>query len=254
MSGLTVTVLFGLAFSAGTATFFAPCAFPLLPGYVSYFLGNTVAADGGSGVATESMGTADGRFVRHVQQPLLRALVVSLLVGLGMFTVYVSIAAIAVALGAGTLADIAVLELVVGGVFVVAGGAMAAGWKVDRQLVQLPKRRRSAIGFFGFGALYATAAAGCTAPLFISIMLRSVTFSPLVAIGSGAIYALGMTVVMAIITGASALGATTLSTVLAKHTGRIYRVAGVLLVLSGLAEIYYYLYGFPPIVTEVLPT
>lgn len=247
MAGLTVTVLLGMAFSSGTATFFAPCAFPLLPGYISYFLGNTVETDGGAATANQ------GRFVRHVQQPLLRALVVSLLVGLGMFTVYVAIAGIAVVLGAGTLTEIAVLELVVGAVFVVAGGAMAAGWKVDRQLVRLPKRRQSAIGFFVFGALYATAAAGCTAPLFIAIMIRGVTFGPVAAIGAGGAYALGMTVVMAVITGASALGGTTLSTVLASHTGKIYRVAGLFLILSGLAEIYYYYYGFPAVVPEVLP-
>ena len=38
----------GLAFSAGVATFFAPCAFPLLPGYVAYYLGH------GAGDATPS--------------------------------------------------------------------------------------------------------------------------------------------------------------------------------------------------------
>ena len=30
----------GFAFSAGVATFFAPCAYPLLPGYVAFYLGD----------------------------------------------------------------------------------------------------------------------------------------------------------------------------------------------------------------------
>lgn len=247
MADLSLLVLLGLSFSAGTATFFATCAFPLLPGYVSYFLGQTVAADGGAANAQQ------GLVVRHIQRPLLRALVVSLLVGLGMLVVYVAIAGVSVALGVGALNDIAVLELVVGSIFVVAGAAMVAGWKVDRQLVRLPERRQSAVGFFVFGALYAAAAAGCTAPLFIAVIVRGVTFGPVGGIVVGVTYALGMTVMMAAITGASALGGTTISSVLAKHTNTVYRVAGVLLVASGLAEIYYYFYGFPPFVTQVLP-
>jgi cytochrome c-type biogenesis protein len=49
------------------------------------------------------------------------------------------------------------------------------------------------------------------------------------------------------VTGASALGGSSLASRLSAHTGRIYRVAGGLLALSGAAEIYYYAYGFPEV-------
>jgi cytochrome c biogenesis protein CcdA len=36
------TLQLGFALSAGAATFFAPCAYPLLPGYVAFYLGDAV--------------------------------------------------------------------------------------------------------------------------------------------------------------------------------------------------------------------
>ena len=56
MAGLAPSALFGLAFSAGAATFFAPCAFPLLPGYVGYYLGKT-----GDGTPDGPLSTRLGR-------------------------------------------------------------------------------------------------------------------------------------------------------------------------------------------------
>jgi cytochrome c-type biogenesis protein len=239
MAGLSTPALAGVAFSAGTATFFAPCAFPLLPGYVSYFLGDTASS-------VERRQSRDG-LVGHVRWPLARAVLVSVVAGLGMATVYVGLTALAATLGAGALSEIAVLELVVGAVFVVAGSAMAAGWKVSRSLVQLPERRRTVGGFFAFGVLYATAAAGCTAPLFLAVVLKGVSSGPVAAVTVAGAYALGMCTVLLGVTGASALGGSSLATRLSAHTGRIYRLAGGLLALSGVAEIYYYAYGFPEV-------
>jgi cytochrome c-type biogenesis protein len=241
MADLPTPALAGVAFSAGTATFFAPCAFPLLPGYVSYFLGDTAST---VGTGTDA---PRGGLVGRARGPLARALLVSLVAGLGMATVYVGLTAVAATLGAGALSEIAVLELVVGAVFVVAGGAMAAGWKVSRSIVQLPERRRTVGGFFAFGVLYATAAAGCTAPLFVAVVLRGLSAGPTAAVAVAGAYALGMSAVLLGVTGASALGGSSLAARLSAHTGRIYRVAGALLALSGVAEIYYYAVGFPEV-------
>lgn len=245
MAGLGTPALAGLAFSAGTATFFAPCAFPLLPGYVSYFLGDTASTV--EARTTHGADSGSDALVGRVRAPLARALLVSLVAGLGMVTVYVGLTALAATLGAAALSDIAVLELVVGAVFVVAGSAMAAGWKVSRSLVQLPERRRTVTGFFAFGVLYATAAAGCTAPLFLAVVLKGVSSGPVAAVTVAGAYALGMCAVLLGVTGASALGGSSLASRLSAHTGRIYRVAGGLLALSGVAEIYYYAYGFPEV-------
>jgi len=243
MAGLAPPALLTLAFSAGTATFFAPCAFPLLPGYLSYFLGETVSA-----TADDTAG-APRPLTDRVRGPLARAALVSVAASLGITLVYVGLAGTTVALGARALADIAVLEAVVGSLFVVAGTAMAAGWKVSRSVVRLPKRRQSVVGFFVFGVLYAGAAAGCTAPLFVAVVARGLAAGPLFGIGIAAAYAAGMSAVLVVVTGVSAIGGSSVLSVLSGYTERIYRVAGALLALSGVAELYYYAYGFP----EVLP-
>jgi cytochrome c-type biogenesis protein len=47
----------------------------------------------------------------------------------------------------------------------------------------------------------------------------------------------------------SAVGSSSVVSALAGYTERIYRVAGGLLALSGVAELYYYAYGFPEVVS-----
>ncbi|SFR69189.1 cytochrome c-type biogenesis protein [Halogeometricum rufum] len=253
MAGLALPALFALSFSAGVATFFAPCAFPLLPGYLSYFLSDTVTRADGRGVAEAAASTGGSTgtsaLVTRVRRPLARAVLMSLLAGVGMTAVYVGLAGSAAFLGAQALADVAILELVVGAVFVLAGGLMAAGWKPSRSVVRLPERERSLGGFFLFGVLYAGAAAGCTAPLFIAVVLQGMSLGPVLGVGVAVAYAVGMSSVLMVVTSATALGGSSLTTVLSAHTRTIYRAAGVLLAVSGVAEMYYYFYGFP----EVFP-
>ncbi|MBB6647068.1 cytochrome c biogenesis CcdA family protein [Halobellus ruber] len=249
---MTGPALLGLSFSAGVATFFAPCAFPLLPGYLSYFVSDTVSqSDGGRATVDTPASTADsGGLVARVRRPLARAALLSALAGLGMTVVYVGLAGTAAFLGAQVLADVAVLEVVVGSVFLVAGGATAAGWKPSRPTVRLPARERSLAGFFLFGVLYAAAAAGCTAPLFIAVVLQGISAGPVLGVGAVVSYALGMGTVLAAVTAATALGGVSITTALSAYTGRIYRVAGGLLAASGIAEIYYFFYGFPEVIPQ----
>jgi len=73
--------------------------------------------------------------------------------------------------------------------------------------------------------------------------------APVLGVGVALTYALGMSAVLTAFTSATALGGSSITAALRSHTRTIYRVAGALLVCSGVAEIYYYFYGFP----EVLP-
>ncbi|MFB6101673.1 MAG: cytochrome c biogenesis CcdA family protein [Haloplanus sp.] len=248
MAGSPFPALLALAFSAGTATFFAPCAFPLVPGYLSYFLGETVSREPATTGGTPSGAT--GTLVGRVRRPLLRAGLIGVAASLGITLVYVGLAGTTVALGAEALADIAVLEVVVGVLFLLAGGAMATGRTVSGSHVRLPKRRRSVFGFFLFGVLYAGAAAGCTAPLFVAVVAKGLAAGPLRGFGIAIAYALGTSAVLVVLTAVSAVGSSSAVSVLSDYTERIYRTAGGLLALSGLSEIYYYFYGFPGVVPQ----
>lgn len=218
----------GFAFTAGAATFFAPCAYPLLPGYVAYYLG----ADGDG---------ATGPLPRRLR----RAVSVGGLASLGFFIVYAALAGVALAVGTAALQQISVLELVVGGLLIVLGVGMATGRLQPGAIhVALPERRRSAGGFLAFGIVYAVAAAGCTAPIFVGIAGLALSGGPLTAVATLGAYAAGMTVLMLGVTLLTALGKGGLLRRFASDTGRITRGAGALLALAGVAQIYLYVFDF----------
>ena len=217
------TLRLGFAFSAGVATFFAPCAYPLLPGYVAFYLG-----DAGPSAPL------GGR--------LRRAAVVGGLASLGFFAVYAALAGVAAAIGTRALRDIAVLELGVGGLLVALGAGMAAGRVAPSALhVRLPNRERSKTGFLAFGVVYAVAAAGCTAPLFVGIAGVALSSGPAGALAVFAAYAAGMAALMLLVTGLVAAGHDRLLRRLSGRNDLVGRAAGGLLVAAGLAQIGFYL-------------
>lgn len=253
MVGLETVSLVAFAFSAGIFTFFAPCAYPLLPGYVSYYLGRTTAPGEATngGVVVDAGRVTDGveaslrlAVAASIARPLARAIVVSVLVSAGFFLVYGMLAGVVTAVGASSLAGISVLELLVGLVLVLVGGLMALGWIPELPTARLPARRRSAGGYLGFGVLYAAAAAGCTAPIFIGVALKALSVGPATGLLAFGAYAAGMSVIMLGVTVAAALGRETLLVWFGRRLDRLHRAAGVLLVLAGLLEIYLFVFRF----------
>ena len=219
----------GFAFGLGTATFFAPCAFPLLPGYVGYYLGET----GGD--------TPEGTLPLR----LGRAALVGLFTSLGFFLVYAVLAGVAIAVGTQILGHVGLLELVVGLLLIGLGIGMATGRLQASSLhVQLPERRRSVLGYVLFGVIYAAAAAGCTAPFFVAIVSLSLSSGPAATIVTLGAYAAGMSVLMIGVTMLSALGRDALVRQLSARTGVITRAAGAVMILAGLVQLYYYLFEF----------
>lgn len=221
------TLRLGFAFSLGAATFFAPCAFPLLPGYVAFYLGHGDDAPG------------------RTAARLRRAATVGVLTSLGFFLVYAALAGVVSAVGPRALRNISVLELVVGSLLIVLGTAMAAGkLHLDRLSIPLPERRRSPASFVGFGVVYAAAAAGCTAPLFIGLSGVALAAGGAGAVATFAAYAAGMSVLMILVTGLTAVGRDQVLCRLTRNTGRINRVAGAVLAVGGVYQIYLFLFRF----------
>lgn len=198
----------GFAAGAGIATFFAPCAFPLLPGYVGYYLRRN---DDTPGIVS-GFAAATGA-----------------LVALGV------IAALAFVGGRRLTAVLPVFEPIVGGALVVFGLLVLSGWTPPT--VPLPRRPESILGFGAFGAVYAVAAAGCVVPLFLGVVAQASALPPgrgLVVLGAyaGAVAAplLGVTLLSdAGVTAWRSLGG---------HAGRMKRAAGLLLVAAGIGQLY----------------
>jgi cytochrome c-type biogenesis protein len=213
----------GFAATLGGFTFFAPCAFPLLPGYLAFFVGATEA---------ERVGT---------RRRLWRSTKVALFASAGFFVVFWLLGGVVALAGTRVLADVGLLELVVGSLLIVLGVGMATG-RTPQWHVRLPERRRTAGGFFLFGVVYAVAAAGCTAPLFIGVVGASISAGPTLGGATLLAYATGMSATMVAITGLAALGRGQLLRRLSTATGSIQRVAGALLALAGVVQIAYYLF------------
>lgn len=223
----TIDPKVGFAFGAGVTTFFAPCAYPLLPGYVAYFLGSE-DDDPGS-----------------VARRLARGSLVAGLTVAGFVVVYVALVGVALAVGSQALRNVAVLELVVGALLIVLGAGMATGrLNPSRLHVMLPERDRSPYGFFLFGVVYAAAAAGCTAPVFIGITGFALASDPVTAVSMLGAYTAGMSLLMLGVTLASALGKETLIRRVSVGSGRITRVAGVVLIVAGVVQIHFFIFEF----------
>lgn len=272
--------LVAFAFSAGAGTFFAPCAYPLLPGYVSFYLGETAGegrADGGAADADASGGNGSaaadsnsraadpsspvagpgtGRVAERTADALgtvlpgetaarlVRAAVVGVVVSLGFFLVYGLLAGVTAAVGSRLLGSVSLLELVVGVVLIVVGAATALGYDLPTPTVRLPERRRSVGGFFAFGVLYAAAAAGCTAPVFVGIGVQAVAAGPPTALAAFGAYAAGMSLLMVAVTVAAALGRNALLAAARGRTSLIERGMGVLLAAAGVVQLYFFLFRF----------
>jgi len=229
MTAAAESLRLGFAFTLGTFTFFAPCAFPLLPGYVAFFVGR------------EGGGEAPGSPLAQVR----RAAVVGLLASLGVLLVFAVLAAVAAAVGTQLLTHVTVLEGVVGVVLVGVGAAMALG-RLDPGAVHvpLPERRRGPLAYVLFGVVYAGAAAGCTAWMFIGVATIALTSGPVGAVAVFGAYAAGMVLLLVGVTLLAALGRGALLRHVTRRTDRLTRVAGVVLVLAGLVQLYFFVVVF----------
>ena len=215
-AGTAVTATATLALGAGVATFFSPCAYALLPGYVGYYVSAT---------------TDDPDDV-----PLTGAVTRGLAASIGVVAVFAVLAAAILLVGRPMETVLWALEPVVGVALVVLGLAVVTG-RGPTWHTALPERRTSNAGFALFGAAYAVAAAGCVAPLFLAIVLRALTYPPgsaLVVLGA---YAAGFGVLMLAATVAIAVGRNAILERLLEHRALLERGAGVALVLAGIGQL-----------------
>lgn len=220
------TLRLGFAFSLGTATFFAPCALPLLPGYIAFFIGQTDTDN------------------QSIPRQLLHAGFVSTMASLGFLVVFGILAVVVFVLGSNALRDIAVLELIVGIVLLGVGAILASGkHSVLSIQTQLPKRRRGPIGYLLFGIGYAAAAAGCTAPLFIGVASVGLA-TPKIAVPLFAAYTGGMVTLLIGVTVLTTLGQDAIVSQLTTKSAWITRGAGIVLFVAGTVQVYYFVFVF----------
>jgi cytochrome c-type biogenesis protein len=215
MSSGTLVTNVSFALTAGVATFFSPCAYPLLPGYVGFYVNAT---------DTESA-SVTGAGVRGVAAAL------------GVLATFALLGGATAWVGHEALSDISIFETLVGGLLVVFGLLVALG-RAPSLSLSLPKRRSSVLGFGLFGAGYALAGAGCVAPVFLAVVARAITLPTEAAMLVLGVYAGVVAVLMAATTVATGVGIIGNASRVMAHAGRLKRLAGIVMLVAGIGQLY----------------
>jgi cytochrome c-type biogenesis protein len=212
-----------LGFLAGIGGFFAPCAFALFPGYVSYYL----SASGETSSVRRSLGLG---LACAAGAALFFALVGAAITMLGgAISPYLIATKPAIALAVVALGVVQVLDVRMPSLALPAGLTAGRGVPVG-----------VAVFLYGFG--YALASTGCTLPLYVSI-----TVLPLTSGFSGAAmltflaFASAMALLMLVTTLLVGLAKQQIVSAFQRSAAWIKRASGVVLILAGLYLGYFYL-------------
>lgn len=228
-----IQVHFAYAFTAGLVAALNPCGFPMLPAYLSFFVGGD---DAGESATPGASGGIPAR--------VLRALGAGGSVSLGFFIVFLGIG-LPIDAGLDFLYVWATwLTMAIGMGLAVLGIAMLTGHSPKLGLPRLDRggRTRTVGSMVLFGMSYAIASLGCTVGLFLVVVRGTAEQSNLASgvIAFGA-YATGMSVVMLALSLALAFAQEGLVRGLRSMLRYVDRIAGALLVAVG---IYLVSYGF----------
>jgi cytochrome c biogenesis protein CcdA len=215
------SVPLSLALVAGGLSVLNPCGFPLLPAFLSFYLGAN----------EEQLPPAPTR--------VLQGLVVGGLVTIGFLGLF-AVVGLPISLGVSALSDAVPWAGIATGVVLVVVGLFAlADFRipvpVQLRIPVVRERRAGAMLLFGVG--YGAASLGCTLPLFLTLVGASVGGANVTAFLA---YGAGMAVVLMAISVLVALlrdGAARAVRPVLPYLGRI---SGALLVAAGLYLVYYW--------------
>jgi cytochrome c-type biogenesis protein len=232
LTELAAVLPFGFAFGVGMVAAVNPCGFAMLPAYLSLYLG-----------ANEQ-----GFSKRSPATRLLRALLVGVVVSSGFILLF-GLAGLIISAGATLLLDVMpALGIVIGGVLVLVGLWILAGWTLHASAFERLSGRVgdpsnvSVPGFFLFGLAYGAASLSCTLPAFLAVVGSSLASGGVLA-GAGRFFGfgLGMAAVLVTLTLALAFFKQGLVRWLRRAVPYVRLASAVLLVLAGAYVIFYWL-------------
>ena len=214
------------AFGVGMVATFNPCGFAMLPAYLSYFLG----LEGAEHADDLDTGRAVARALKVGAMMTAGFAVVFALIGIVLEPVI------------NRIADrLPWLTIVLGVVLVVLGVVMLAGRTITVRLPKLNKGTdsRELTSMFLFGISYALVSLSCTFALFSVAVVNTIHETFLVGLASFVAYALGMGLVLMVLTLAIALARQSIVRSMKGMLRYVNRVSGALLLVAGVYVAYY---------------
>lgn len=216
------------AFSAGMVAFLSPCSFPLLPAYISYYLGlKETSPRKDQSTAVLRKGILGGITCA------VGAILILSLIGVGVS-----------AFGGAITPHIPKMELIVGVILVVMGMLMLLGTPLGFHVKTKAGTRKGYVSLFGFGALYALATAGCVAPIFVGVILRAISSGFIGGMTIFLSYALGFSLLLIIVTLLVASAKEMAMAKLMQAMPYVERVGGLILIVVGVYLAGYYFITF----------
>jgi cytochrome c biogenesis protein CcdA len=208
-----------LVLSGGFITLLSPCGYILLPSYVMYFLGGEVKMKG--------------------------AIRGGLTTVLGIFTI-LGAAGFAAALASQWLQSVVPhLTLVAGVIMILLGlskvledriGALDFGSSLGGKI--------KPTGFFTLGVVYALTAAGCTFPIFFSVILYASLVPGIGTLITMATYAIGVALPVMVTSIFAAKFNQVVTEKIANIAPKIQKASGYILLVAGSYLIYYYYFVY----------
>ena len=214
-----VNVGLPLALLAGAASFLSPCVLPLLPGYLSYMSGVSLA------------------MVRGGQASPRKLILPTVLFVLGFSTIFVTLGATATLAGAVLQDNRLLFSRIAGALIVLMGlafmGVLPLRWVYAERRLEM-RRGQTLLGNYLMGLSFGLGWTPCIGPTLASTLLLA---SQVDTVGRGAlllfVYSMGLGVPFVL----AALGVSKLSgalNLIRKHQKTVMRVSGTLLVAFGL--------------------
>lgn len=215
-----------LAMIFGTAAFFSPCSFSVLPAYVSHYLAGDIQGE---------------------KNAIRKGIYFGLIAAIGVITINVLVGLVIALLGSAApfakdpREDIALILGIraVAGLLIITMGILTV---LDRPLPvpsffhKLMGRASFGKSIFLYGLLYNGAAVGCTGPILLGLTLYALSAGSFVsAFTAFVVFALTMGTLMIILTTAIAMFKEKATQKLIPLTPVIKKIAGWVMILAGLA-------------------
>ena len=232
LGDLSFVAPLGFAFAAGMVSAVNPCGFAMLPAYLGLYLGSQ----------------GDGHHSTHPGRHVAKALVVGGAVTAG-FVLLFGIAGVIIGAGARSIVDVIPwlgfaigIVLTIGGSWLLAGGKLYSGLAGRLAAHVGNPGQLSLKGYFIFGLSYGMASLSCTLPIFLVVVVTTVTVSNVwAAIGQFILYALGMGLVIMALTVAIALFKGAMVGAVRRALPYIQPLGAALMIVAGSYIVFYWL-------------
>ena len=233
LGGVGLFLPLGFAFAAGMVSAVNPCGFAMLPAYLGLYLG-----------AGDQKQPENSPF-KQVGQAVLVGLSVT-----AGFVVLFGLAGILLSLGTRTLlvGVLPFVGLAIGialtalGAWLMSGGKLYTGFAARAASHMGDANQVNVKGYFIFGLSYGTASLSCTLPIFLTVIGTTLAVSGLLtAVGQFLLFAVGMGLVIMLLTIGMALFKGSMVRWLRKAMPYVQPVGAWLMVLAGAYIVFYWL-------------